>query len=99
MTKGEAIQRLEQLLGIVQSMPEDLDVMPSSLFFDMRVSLDSFKNIFAGKEVLVEPGKGCVHDAAFYSKPNDVVGVKVVAMENETLPTSVKLPCNQNDIA
>jgi len=27
------------------------------------------------------------------------VGVKVVAMENETLPTSVKLPCNQNDIA
>ena len=99
MTKGEAIQRLEQLLGIVQSMPEDLDVMPSSLFFDMRVSLDSFKNIFAGKEVLVEPGKGCVHYAAFYSKPNDVVGVKVVAMENETLPTSVKLPCNQNELA
>ena len=99
MTKGEAIQRLEQLLGIVQSMPEDLDIMPSSLFFDMRVSLDSFKNIFAGKEVLVEPGKGCVHYVAFYAKPNDVVGVKVVAMENETLPTSVKLPCNQNDTA
>ena len=99
MTKGEAIQRLEQLLGIVQSMPEDLDVMPSSLFFDMRVSLDSFKNIFAGKEVLVEPGKGCVHYAAFYSKPNDVVGVNVVAVESETIPTSVKLPCNQNELA
>tara|TARA_R110000824_G_scaffold156177_3_gene329098 strand:+ start:986 stop:1327 length:342 start_codon:yes stop_codon:yes gene_type:complete len=97
MNKAEAVQRLEQLVGIVQSMPEDLDVMPSSLFFDLRISLDSFKNIFAGRDVMVEPGKGCVHYVAFYAKPNDVVGVNVVAVESETIP--VKLPCNQNDTA
>jgi len=104
MNKEEAIQRLKHLVGIVESMPEDLDVMPSSLFFDLRISLDSFKNIFAGKDVVVEPGHGCIHYVAYYSKPNasyphDAGGVNVVAVENETIPTSVKLPCNQNDTA